>query len=250
MKQGSKWAAPPFKSQPDFAFNEAALPAALPATGLNLRILGIPLTGAKSRVETHIKLCLQLVDDNERRVARWQSLRLPQRLLARDRSRAAHALRHSAGTWPAPCMPPSADQAPALTATETARKGGDAPPPHPAPPRPSGSDMMQLPDATALSLDASVVCASAPDVPVDMCASCVRREVRKRAMGAGMRCHERGETSDFGGAGDLTPGSKRHGVGGDTRTSSKNGNKAAGTARRRRRRRSYHRPARRQPTGR
>ena len=128
MKQGSKWAAPPFKSQPDFAFNEAALPAALPATGLNLRILGIPLTGAKSRVETHIKLCLQLVDDNERRVARWQSLRLPQRLLARDRSRAAHALRHSAGTWPAPCMPPSADpprSAPTLRVRYDATAGRD-----------------------------------------------------------------------------------------------------------------------------
>jgi len=111
----------------------------LPAsTGLRIQVSGVPPTGAKSRVETHIKLCLALVDGNGRKLSHWRYLALPQHLLPRDRQRMAGQQRS-----PQPACAP----------------------------------------AEVLTLEAAVVCASAPSVAIEMCNSCVAREVR-RALGS------------------------------------------------------------------
>ncbi|KAJ3040499.1 SPT3 Dosage dependent suppressor of Ty-induced promoter mutations-like protein [Rhizophlyctis rosea] len=55
--------------------------------GLQIRILGVPQHNAKSRVETQVKICLQLVTDAGEKVGMWSQLRLPEMLLARERAR-------------------------------------------------------------------------------------------------------------------------------------------------------------------
>ncbi|KAI9592982.1 hypothetical protein BDF19DRAFT_424941 [Syncephalis fuscata] len=57
---------------------------ALLEKGMQIRVLGIPQTGAKSRVETQVKLCLQLVTQEGEKVTRWTHLRLPEHMVARD----------------------------------------------------------------------------------------------------------------------------------------------------------------------
>ena len=48
------------------------------ATASQLRILGIPSTGARSRVETQINLCLELVNTaSSEHVRQWEYLSLP-----------------------------------------------------------------------------------------------------------------------------------------------------------------------------
>ncbi|RKP25426.1 hypothetical protein SYNPS1DRAFT_28845 [Syncephalis pseudoplumigaleata] len=51
---------------------------------MQIRVLGIPQTGAKSRVETQVKLCLQLVTKEGDKVTRWSRLRLPEHMVARE----------------------------------------------------------------------------------------------------------------------------------------------------------------------
>jgi hypothetical protein len=51
--------------------------------GLQIRILGVPEVGAKSRVETQVKLCIQLVTKTGQEVTRWSHLRLPELMVAR-----------------------------------------------------------------------------------------------------------------------------------------------------------------------
>ncbi|KAK9763955.1 SPT3 Dosage dependent suppressor of Ty-induced promoter mutations-like protein [Basidiobolus ranarum] len=53
--------------------------------GLQIRVLGVPQTGAKSRVETQIKLCLQLVTDKGEKVPLWSHLRLPEYMVAKEK---------------------------------------------------------------------------------------------------------------------------------------------------------------------
>ncbi|KAJ3012438.1 SPT3 Dosage dependent suppressor of Ty-induced promoter mutations-like protein, partial [Thoreauomyces humboldtii] len=59
------------------------------SSGLQVRVLGVPQQNAKSRVETQIKLCLQLVTDKGDKVPRYSHLRLPEYLVAREKKRRA-----------------------------------------------------------------------------------------------------------------------------------------------------------------
>ena len=59
----------------------------VPALQRTIRVLGVPLVGAKSRVETQIKICLQLVSPSDS-AADWSFLRIPEHMLAsRDRQK-------------------------------------------------------------------------------------------------------------------------------------------------------------------
>ncbi|KAI8968267.1 hypothetical protein BDF20DRAFT_839390 [Mycotypha africana] len=56
-------------------------------TGLQIRVLGVPQTGAKSRVETQIKLCIQLVTDGGDKAQWWTHLRLPEHMITKDKAK-------------------------------------------------------------------------------------------------------------------------------------------------------------------
>ncbi|EPB85326.1 hypothetical protein HMPREF1544_07867 [Mucor circinelloides 1006PhL] len=51
----------------------------------HIRVLGLPHTGAKSRVETQIKICLQLVDTTGELATNWSHIKLPEHLVAKDK---------------------------------------------------------------------------------------------------------------------------------------------------------------------
>ncbi|KAI8064290.1 uncharacterized protein B0P05DRAFT_554854 [Gilbertella persicaria] len=61
------------------------------STGLQIRVLGVPQTGAKSRVETQIKLCIQLVTDNGNKAQWWSHLKLPEHMVTKERSKKSMA---------------------------------------------------------------------------------------------------------------------------------------------------------------
>ncbi|KAL9560254.1 hypothetical protein PS6_000330 [Mucor atramentarius] len=114
---------------------------------LQIRILGIPNTGAKSRVETQIKLCIQLMTGNEKKVQDWSYIRLSESMLARSRLRKSQQQQQQ----------------------QHQHKSMD------------GSVATMVSDESkVLRLEAQVVCASSTDQPIRMCVGCVRRE-RKRA---------------------------------------------------------------------
>lgn len=52
---------------------------------LQIRVLGVPQTGAKSRVETQIKLCIQLVTDGGDKAQWWSHLKLPDQMVTKDK---------------------------------------------------------------------------------------------------------------------------------------------------------------------
>lgn len=52
---------------------------------MQIRVLGIPQTGAKSRVETQIKLCIQLVTDDGRKTQQWSHLKLSQDMVTKGK---------------------------------------------------------------------------------------------------------------------------------------------------------------------
>lgn len=52
---------------------------------LQIRVLGVPQTGAKSRVETQIKLCIQLVTDKGDKAQWWSHLKLPENMVTKDK---------------------------------------------------------------------------------------------------------------------------------------------------------------------
>ncbi|KAF7724994.1 SPT3 Dosage dependent suppressor of Ty-induced promoter mutations-like protein [Apophysomyces ossiformis] len=54
---------------------------------LQIRILGVPENGAKSRVETQLKLCIQLLTEQGTKVNTWSHLRLAESMLARSKLR-------------------------------------------------------------------------------------------------------------------------------------------------------------------
>ncbi|KAJ1967935.1 SPT3 Dosage dependent suppressor of Ty-induced promoter mutations-like protein [Dispira parvispora] len=124
------------------------LPTSLAQDVLNrqLRIvmLGIPRHGAKSRVETQIRLGLQLLDSRGDQVTHWSHLRLPDLSVVKDRTR---------------------------------NRQGHLVEPSPLPP-----------DHQILSLEATVVCASAPTKRVDVCMGCVRREFKRAQRRKENRC--------------------------------------------------------------
>jgi hypothetical protein len=56
-----------------------------PETPWHIRVLGLPHTGAKSRVETQIKICVQLVDSGGELATNWSHLKLPEHMVAKDK---------------------------------------------------------------------------------------------------------------------------------------------------------------------
>jgi hypothetical protein len=130
--------------------------------------------GAKSRVETHVKLTVQLVDARVRggrsvcvcihawqthravqghRVSGWSALRLPDSCLVRDRARSTASRMNS--TF--------------LSEAVADARGS----------RGSMALLIGVPtEASTLALDAYLVCASAPTDRIAICTNCANREVR------------------------------------------------------------------------
>ncbi|KAG0234154.1 hypothetical protein BGW41_001206 [Actinomortierella wolfii] len=59
--------------------------------GLRVNIVGIPAQGAKSRVETQIKLGIQLVNQNNELVGLWTHMRLPDYMVAKEKNKQINA---------------------------------------------------------------------------------------------------------------------------------------------------------------
>ncbi|CAO3696177.1 unnamed protein product [Umbelopsis ramanniana] len=64
---------------------------------LQIRVLGIPNSGAKSRVETQIKLCIQLVTDRGDKVPLWSHLKLPEHLVAKEKYKRVNQTKNDSG---------------------------------------------------------------------------------------------------------------------------------------------------------
>ncbi|KAG1440546.1 hypothetical protein G6F56_011874 [Rhizopus delemar] len=56
---------------------------------LQIRVLGVPQTGAKSRVETQIKLCIQLVTEEGEKAQWWSQMKLPQHMATKEKPKKA-----------------------------------------------------------------------------------------------------------------------------------------------------------------
>ncbi|KAI8339838.1 hypothetical protein BD560DRAFT_412571 [Blakeslea trispora] len=111
-------------------------------SNLEIRVLGVPNTGAKSRVETQIKLCIQLMTKDEKKVLDWSHIRLSENMLARSRLR-KNQQKQLSRTMDGPMLSMVSDE------------------------------------SKVLNLEAKVICASNTDHPIRMCASCVGRERRR-----------------------------------------------------------------------
>ncbi|KAF9948115.1 SPT3 Dosage dependent suppressor of Ty-induced promoter mutations-like protein [Mortierella alpina] len=59
--------------------------------GFRVNITGIPLQGAKSRVETQIKLGIQLVNQQNERVGAWTHIKLPEYMVAKEKNKRINA---------------------------------------------------------------------------------------------------------------------------------------------------------------
>ncbi|KAI9017959.1 hypothetical protein CLU79DRAFT_837450 [Phycomyces nitens] len=106
---------------------------------LHINILGIPDEGAKSRVETQIKLSIQLLTKDGAKATAWPYLRLPEKTLAKSKLR-----KHLDCSY-------QDERAPALLSDES----------------------------KVLTLEARVICESDPAKKVTMCVGCVRRERKR-----------------------------------------------------------------------
>ncbi|CEP14241.1 hypothetical protein [Parasitella parasitica] len=124
----------------------SSAPSSMQSNHLEIRILGVPSTGAKSRVETQIKLCIQLMTANDRKVQDWAFIRLGENMLARSRLRK--------------------NQQQQQQQQQRSLDGSVA--------------TMVSDESKVLRLEAQVVCSSNTAQPIRMCAGCVRRE-KKRA---------------------------------------------------------------------
>ncbi|KAI8341105.1 hypothetical protein BC941DRAFT_415850 [Chlamydoabsidia padenii] len=107
-----------------------------------VKVLGLPSSGAKSRVETQIKICLQLTNTTGDLATNWTHLMLPEHMVARDKLKRRN--QKSSGV-------------------ETQ----------------ANDDKPSMVDSEVLRLEAAVVCDGQPDNEIIMCSSCVHRE-RKR----------------------------------------------------------------------
>ncbi|KAJ3065110.1 SPT3 Dosage dependent suppressor of Ty-induced promoter mutations-like protein [Podochytrium sp. JEL0797] len=67
------------KAQMDAAFGFAG--------GFQIKVLGVPLTNARSRVETQTKLCLQMLNHVGNKTSAWSHLRLPEQLVTKEKLR-------------------------------------------------------------------------------------------------------------------------------------------------------------------
>lgn len=109
---------------------------------LQIRVLGVAQTGAKSRVETQIKLCIQLVTDGGDKAQWWSHLKLPEHMVTKDK----------------------------LKKTNNNRSTGI-----------SDSGLPVNPEKM-LYLQARVLCASDPSKKVVTCIGCIQREVRQTML--------------------------------------------------------------------
>ncbi|CAO3703621.1 unnamed protein product [Rhizopus stolonifer] len=117
--------------------------------GMQIRVLGVPQTGAKSRVETQIKLCIQLVTDDGDKAQRWSHLKLPGDMVAKEKLKRQILVSTTAN---------------GTTIANVA-----------------GLDNTTLPPENMLYLTARVICASDPTRKVTTCSGCIQRE-RKRSQ--------------------------------------------------------------------
>jgi hypothetical protein len=115
---------------------------------MQIRVLGVPQTGAKSRVETQIKLCIQLVTDDGDKAQWWSHLKLPEHMVAKDKLKRQVLLSTA----------PNGSKIANVAGLETNVK-----------------------PEKMLYLTARVICASDPSRKVVTCLGCIQRE-RKRSQ--------------------------------------------------------------------
>ncbi|KAI8831210.1 hypothetical protein BJ741DRAFT_536994 [Chytriomyces cf. hyalinus JEL632] len=60
--------------------------------GFQIKVLGVPMQNARSRVETQTKLCLQMVDAAGNKTSTWSHLRLPELLVTKEKLRKNQAV--------------------------------------------------------------------------------------------------------------------------------------------------------------
>ncbi|KAI7867388.1 hypothetical protein BDF14DRAFT_1803290 [Spinellus fusiger] len=97
------------------------------------------MTGAKSRVETQIKLCVQLVTEQGDKVHHWSYLRLPDEMLVRSKQKRTLQKSRIEGALPT----------------------------------------LLSEESNILTLEAKVICASQEDKEVRMCEGCMKRERKR-----------------------------------------------------------------------
>lgn len=107
---------------------------------LEIRVEGIPNTGAKSRVETQIRLSIQLTSKNGVKAPYWSYLRINESMLAKSKLKKSQHQKLLDGTTAA------------MVSDET----------------------------RVLDLEARVICESDENKKIKMCQGCVRREVSSR----------------------------------------------------------------------
>ncbi|KAI8340194.1 hypothetical protein BC941DRAFT_468459 [Chlamydoabsidia padenii] len=105
----------------------------------HVKVLGLPCSGAKSRVETQIKICIQLTNSSGELATNWSHLKLPEHMVARDKLKKRNTSKHT----------------------------GDI------------QDRPPLMDSKTLKLEAAVVCDGHADNEIIMCSSCVHRERKR-----------------------------------------------------------------------
>ncbi|KAI9361039.1 hypothetical protein BD770DRAFT_32572 [Pilaira anomala] len=116
---------------------------------MQIRVLGVPQTGAKSRVETQIKLCIQLVTVDGDKAQWWSHLKLPEHMVAKDKLKRQVL----------------------LSTTPNGSKMANV----------VGLDNPSIKPEKMLFLTARVMCASDPTRNVVTCLGCIQRE-RKRSQ--------------------------------------------------------------------
>ncbi|KAI8975294.1 hypothetical protein BDF20DRAFT_914244 [Mycotypha africana] len=107
--------------------------------GLHIRVDGIPSHGAKSRVETQIKLTISLTTKDGAKVPYWSYVRIPEKMLARSKLRKSQQQKLLDGSAAA----------------------------------------MVSDESKVLALEARVVCESDENKKIKMCQGCVRRERKR-----------------------------------------------------------------------
>jgi hypothetical protein len=127
-------------------------------------VLGIAEQGAKSRVETQIRLNLELINDQGEKVQDWTHVKLPDPLLTLKRRNASTSTLTNSNTH------------------SNRKRGSSAALDRQHHLHNDATD--DLPQDTILHLRASVICESDVTRKVKMCQRCVWREVRKRRMGS------------------------------------------------------------------
>ncbi|CEP17013.1 hypothetical protein [Parasitella parasitica] len=121
------------------ALNKAATVPYTSNDGLQIHVDGIPDSGAKSRVETQIKLCVSLTTRDGIKVPYWSYIRIPDSMLARSKLRKSQQQKLLDGSAAA----------------------------------------MVSDESKVLDLEARVVCESDEHKRIKMCQGCVRRERKR-----------------------------------------------------------------------